>query len=72
MVGIGAFYALDRSITNGLAAIGSAEATEGAANVLAQLGGGKLRSVFNRFANIDASVDAKQGELLWLVDTCCC
>lgn len=45
-------------------AIGNAEATEGAATVLARLGGGKLRSVFNRFENVDAAVDAKQGKPL--------
>lgn len=42
-------------------AIGSVEATQGAAGVLSGLGGGKLRSVFNRFDDIDATVEAKQG-----------
>lgn len=46
------------------AAIGSIEATGMAATVLAQLGGGKLRSVFNRFSGVDTTVQAKQGKSL--------
>lgn len=42
-------------------AIGSIEATEGTAHVLAQLGGGRLRSVFNKFSSVNATVEAKQG-----------
>jgi len=43
-------------------AIGSIEATTSAAQVLAQLGGGKLASVFNRFGDVPDSVQAKQGK----------